>query len=150
MSFDFKFSSLLKYRKRLEDAAQREYLEARRDLDECLLQIQQYYSSIDNSRKEIAKAQASKDAQGLSMILQTETFIEGMKVRILSERARARGLMAKVEDKQELLIDATREFKKIEKLKDRMFSEYKHERKKLEAKRVDDLVVIRSQRRARL
>lgn len=148
MAFKFKFTSLMKYRKRIEEDAQREYLLARRNLDDCLLLIQQYYESMEKARRDISAFQVSGQAGALSQILSLEQFIEGQKVRVTNERVRAREFMAKVEEKQEILIEATREHKKIEKLEERMREDYRKEQKRLEAKRMDDLVVIRSRRRA--
>lgn len=148
MAFKFKFTSLMKYRKRMEDAAQREYLQARRNLDDCLMLIQQYYESMEKARQEIGIHQRSGDSGALSQILTLEHFIDGQKIRVTNERTRARELMAKVEEKQELLIEATREHKKLEKLEERMRDVYRKDEKRREAKQVDDLVVIRSRRRA--
>ncbi len=147
MAFEFKFESLLKYRKRLEEAAQRDFIAARRELDEALAMIQQMYSSIEEARAYIHSCQGQGQAGDIFRILSSEQFITGQKVKIDIERARARELMMRVEEKQELLLAAAREFKKIEKLKERHKSEFKKEQRRLEIKRVDDLVVIRSGRR---
>jgi len=147
MKFEFKFESLLKYRKRLEEAAQREFISARRELDECLARIQQMYLSIEETRAYIAACQRQGEPGDISQILSSEQFIRGQNRRIDEERARARQLMMNVEQKQELLVSASREFKKMEKLKDRQKTDFKKEAKRREMKRIDDLVVIRAGRR---
>lgn len=147
MAFDFKFESLLKYRKRLEEAAQREFIAARRELDESLAKIQQMYASIEASRNYIHSCQVQGVSGDISRILSSEQFILGQKIKIDLERGRARELMMRVEEKQELLLAAAREFKKIEKLKERQRADFKKQQRRLETKRVDDLVVIRSGRR---
>lgn len=146
MAFEFKFEAVMKHRRHLEDMARKDYLEARRNLDDCLAGINRMYGSIDTAREDIAVAQKTGDAHSLQLIHGTEQFIEGQKVRIQRERERARNLMAIAEQMHEKLVEAVKEFKKIEKLKERMKRQYKKEQRKLEAKRVDDLVVIRSGR----
>lgn len=146
MAFDFKFEAVLKHRRHLEDVARKNYLEARKLLDDCLAGINRMYDGIDTARDDIAGAQRSGEPRALQNIWSSEQFIEGQKIRIQRERDRARALMVKAEEMHEKLIEAVKEFKKIEKLKERMKEQYKKDRRKLEAKRMDDLVVIRSGR----
>ncbi len=145
--FKFQLEALKKHRRRLEDEAQRTYLAARAELDACLSLIERYYRSIEEARLKIAQAQLSGAEQSLTLIRFSEQFIEGQKARIERQRALARELMIKVEDAQELLIEAARELKKIEKLKSKRMAEHKQHQKRLEAKRLDDLVVIRAGRK---
>lgn len=145
--FQFKLESLKKHRQRQEEEAQREFLAARAELDACLRLIDSFYKSIEDSRALILKEQKSGDFQSLERIRHHEFFIEGQKVRIERQRQVARDLMARVEDKQDKLIEAAREFKKIEKLKERQQAEYKKHLKQLETKRLDDLVVLRNGRK---
>ncbi|MGE0761657.1 MAG: flagellar export protein FliJ [Bdellovibrionales bacterium] len=147
MAFVFKFETLRKHRKRIEDEAQRIYLQARTELDDCLALIKSFYQSIEMARQQVAIAQKQADGQGLQTIRNFEHFIDGQKIRVERQRQVARELMTKVEDAQEKLIEAAREFKKIEKLKEKMKEEYKKHQKRLETKRLEDLVVIRSGRK---
>lgn len=146
MAFEFKFATLLKHRKRLEEAAQRDYLEAKAILDHCLEGIEALYISIEETRLQISLWQRRGQVDDLMQISDGERFIDGQKIRIERERIKARQLMAIVEEKQELLVEAAREFKKIDKLKEKLKAEHKKEAKKREVKRLDDLVVIRANR----
>jgi len=145
--FEFKLEVLLKHRKRIEENAQREYLQARAELEECLAVIKSYYLSIENNRDDILRMQKSGQQSALQEIRGMEQFIDGQKIRVERQRQVARELMIKVEQAQERLIEAAKEFKKIEKLKERQTLEYKKDQRKLEAKRMDDLVVIRAGRK---
>ena len=146
MGFTFKFETVLKHRRHLEDIARRDFMEAQRKLDDCLEGINSLYQSVDGARSGIAAQQKVGDGEALQGIRATEQFIEGQKIRIQNERQRARTLMTKVEEMHEKLVEAVKEYKKIEKLRDRMKVQYKKEMKKTEAKRMDDLVVIRAGR----
>ncbi len=121
-------------------------MEAQRKLEDCLEGINKMYQAVDVARVGVAEHQKLGNGDALQSIRSTEAFIEGQKIRIQNERQRARGLMTKVEEMHEKLVEAVKEYKKIEKLKDRMSAQYKKEMKKLEAKRMDDLSVIRAGR----
>lgn len=143
MKFHFRFEVLLKHRRRLEDIARRDHIEAQRELDDCLEGINQIYRSIETSREEIAQGQKVGDLNAIETIRASEHFIEGQKIRAQLQRQVARELMAKVEDRHEKLVEAVKEYRKIEKLKERMQQQFKKEQRRLEVKRVDDLVVMR-------
>lgn len=145
--FKFKFTVLLKQRKRAEEAAQREYMLAQNELADCLSGIQRMYDSVEFSRNEISRLEKNLESHPLGQVLENEKFIEGQKIRIEKERQRARDLMRVAEMKHEVLIEAAKEFKKIDRLREKNQERYNKEQKKLENKRVDDLVTIRSGRR---
>lgn len=147
MKFQFKFEVLKKHRRRLEEEAQRNFMEARANLDACLNMIKSHYDSIEDSRSRIANEQSSGNAHAFELIRGFEQFIDGQKIRIERKRQEARHLMVVVEEKQELLIEAAREYKKIEKLRERKLEDFKKHKKRVEAKRVDDLVTIRTGRK---
>jgi len=148
VAFEFKFEVLKRHRKRLEEIAQRDFVEARHNLDNCLAIIAGHFRAIDETRLLIVSLQKIGSSESLGEILSAEHFISGVKIRIVRERERARELMRIMEEKHELLIEAARAHKMLVKLRDRKFSEYRKERRRDEAKRIDDLVTIRSKRRA--
>lgn len=143
MAFRFGLETVLKHRKRLEDVAQREYLEAQQNLDVCLARIDAMYKRMDEVRMEIHQAQSSGSRQSVNEILEMELFITGQKVRVQTERMTARQLMQIVEAKQELLIQASREKKILVQLKDKKLTEYKEWLARIEAKALDDLTTTR-------
>lgn len=146
MNFEFRFEFLLRHRKRLEEIARRDYAQARRELEDCLAGIDRMYLSIEETRVYIAEQQRLGTVEAVIQIRDCEAFIEGQKIRITKERERARGLMRVAEDKQELLIEAAKNHKMIGKLKERKRKQFRKDKKRIETKRIDDLVVIRSQR----
>ena len=147
MGFLFKFEAVLKHRHHLEDIARRDFMEAQRKLDECLEAINHMYRSIDDTRTGIATAQSVGNTEALQSIRSGEFLIEGQKIRIQNERQKARTLMAVAEEMHEKLLEAMKEYKKIEKLRNQMKAKYRKEMKKLEGKRMHDLSVMSAGRR---
>jgi flagellar export protein FliJ len=146
LAFDFKFGSLLKHRRRLEEAARRNFLTVQSELDECLALIKEMYRSIDQARIHISNKQTSGAAQALAGIHSAEHFISGQLIKIKNARDRAREIMTRVEEMREKAIEAAKEFKKIDKLRERMLATYKDDLRDREASAVDDLMVLRGKR----
>lgn len=145
MSFKFPFETLLKHRKRLEEAAQRDYFQAKVAVDEALDRINGMYKSLDLSRSEIQELQKGGD-QVLAAINQREEYITGLRVRIENERQVARQLMMVAEEKLHILMEATKEFKSLDKLKEKRIKEFRQDKKKREIKEIDEMVTMRHKR----
>lgn len=143
MAFKFGLEAVLKHRKRLEDVAQKEFVEAQRALDQCLEKIEAMYRRHDEVRIEILDAQRDGSSQKLNEVRDMEAFLGGHKIRIQAERMQARALMQVVEEKQEALIEAAKEKKILVKLKEKKFAEYKQRMAELEAKAQDDMTTTR-------
>lgn len=148
MKFKFGLESLLKHKRRLEEQAQREYMEAQAQLQSGLEEIKGMYASVDETRRSIAKEYGSKAENKIQRVRQMDEFILGMDVRIHRARLKARDLMRVVEEKQQLLIEASKEKKIIEKLKEKRWMSYKDEARRLEIRELDDMVTMRFKRRA--
>lgn len=131
--------SILKHRKRQEELAQREFMEARARLEDCLTGIDRMYQQIDQTRFGIADAERSRKREAIPLICTSEAFIEAQKIRIHLERKRARDLIRTLEEKEELLLQSLHERKVMEKLKDKRFEEYKERLARFEQKELDDL-----------
>jgi flagellar FliJ protein len=147
MSFKFTLEPLMKHRKRLEEDAQREFFKARSAVDEALRKINSLYESIDHARRQIQLLQKS-GGQSIAAITQHEEFIVGAQIRIERERKVARELMMVAEEKHQLLLEAAKEFKSIEKLKERRHRQYLEDKKKQELKIIDQTVTMRFKRGA--
>ena len=142
MQYKFGLESVLQYRKRREDEAQREFAEAQRKMDEQLEVVNQMSDRVDEVRNEIGQLQAEKGAH-IERIRQLESFINGQKIRIENERAKARDLMQTAEEKRAHLVEVSQEKKALEKLKERRRQKFVKEQKKKEQKRADDLITMR-------
>lgn len=143
MKFQFRMNTVLKQRERERDQAQFDYLNARRMLDECLAELDNFYKEIDESRAEIHSRQSNSDQNSVSHILYLESYISGVNLKIKNKKLQARELMRLVEDKLEDLTKANQNLKTLEKYKDKKFEEWKEQQKKLELKKNEDLMIMK-------
>lgn len=148
MKFRFSLEAVLKHRHRLEELAQKEFAQAQHDLDVVLKGIEAMYERMDQVRGDIRQSQDAGAARSLDEVRQMELFIEGQKIRIHSERLRARELMAVLEEKQEKLVEAMQERKVLEKLKEKKLAEFRERLRTMELKELDDMTMTRWDRRA--
>lgn len=147
MGFKFTLESVLKYRRRLENEAQRQFQEAQSKVDEANRRLDLFYESIDRSRVDISGLQKNHQSAALDMIRSQEAFIVGQGVRIQKQRLELRTLLTDLEEKQEALVLALRERKSMEKLKERRKEEYLKEQRRLENLAMDEISVLRHGRK---
>lgn len=148
MAFKFAFSTLLRHRHNLEEAARKEFLEAQARVDQCLKDLDQLYEDQDQARLEIEKI--SRQGGHNSPRLQAlDEFIAGTEIKIQRQRAKARELIQVAEDKRDILIEAAKEHKILLKVKDRRYAEFKRAERKREEKVMQDLVTMRFKRSQR-
>ena len=145
MKFKFSYQQLLEYRKRLEDLAQRDYAVAQKDVDSAVVELERMYQQIDDSRQRarMLEVKGGKQAPSLALI---DDFINKHKIRIEMQRKKIREFQYVAETKQQALVIAAKEYKILEKLKEKRLIEYKEILKKRELKNVDELVTTRFKR----
>jgi flagellar FliJ protein len=141
MKFEFTLETVLKYRTRLEEQAQQAYYEAKRSADDLLLEIKQMYQHLDEARIEIQRELVAQTSSARLQVL--ETFIAGQKIKIEMARKEVRQRLVLVEEKQDLLIAATREKMALAKLKERRWAEFKKMKLRKETKILDEMVTTR-------
>ncbi len=142
MKFKFSYQQLLAHRKRLEEVAQRDYLLSQKNVDNAEIELEKMYQQIDDSRKRAGLLQIRGGDQAPSLVL-IDSFINNHKLRIEMQRKKIRELKSIAEEKQQALVNAAKEYKILEKLREKRMSEFKELVKKRELKFVDDLVTMR-------
>ena len=142
MAFKFGLESVLKHRKRLEDVAQREFVQAQADVDAALGRLEKMYQRLDEVRIEISGKETSGGREAIANICELELFLRGHKVRIESVRLEARELLAIAETKQEALIHAATEKKVLVKLREKRLAEHRLVLERMEAKIQDDQAMM--------
>lgn len=143
MAFKFGLEPVLKHRKRIEEMAQREFAEAQSAVDECLSNIEKMYQRMDEVRAEILHAQNQGTSTKINEICEMEQFLKGHKIRVEAMRLKARELLQIAEQKQEALLEAAKEKKVLAKLREKKFFEYQEWLRKIEAKALDDITMMR-------
>lgn len=142
MKFSFAFDRLLEHKRQLEHMARRNWLEAQAKVDESLRKLEQMYLQIDEARNRSSTLQI-QGGQHAGALSQINDFIAGQKIRIERHRLEMRELMSEAERLQEILVEAAKEKKTLDRLRERRLEEYKLRRKKMELKAVDELTVTR-------
>ena len=142
MKFEFSFETLLDHRRQIEDAARREWNEAQEKVDEAQRTLDEYYSQLDQARARVGTIEKSGGPQAGALVSIAE-FISGQNIRIERHRLSMRELVMDAEIKREAMIEAAKETKTLQKLKEKKLEEFKQKKKKRELKEVDDLIVTR-------
>ena len=145
MKFKFSYQQLLEHRKRLEEIAQRDHLLAQRDVALAEEALEKMYQQIDDSRQRAGILQSRGGDQAPSLVL-IDDFINKHKLRMDMQRKKIRELKHIAEEKQQALVNAAKEYKILEKLREKRVIEFKDILKKRELKFVDDLVTMRFKR----
>ncbi len=146
MKFKFSLEAVLKNAIQQEGEAKRSFFQARNKLDQCLGQIQTHFDQIRMARDKIAREEQGRERGAVDRITQLQSYIFGLEIKIKQERLKARDLMMDVEAKQETLVEASKERKTLDVLKERKYQEYRQTLKKREGRELDDIVVMRSGR----
>jgi len=146
MKFKFPLQTVLRYRKTLENLAQRDFQEALGELN--------FQKSILQEMDE-AKAQARQNAfqtqvrggQATASLVQVEDYLKGQDVRLTHQRAKIQEIEKRVEELREILRTKAIDYKIIEGLKDKRQQEFRQEQNKIEQKRTDENNVMRFRRK---
>lgn len=145
MKFSFPYDKLLDHRKMLEEIARKDYISARTQADDAEAKLRAMYDDVSSARDRAGRLEVMGGPQGPLLSLISD-FIDGQKIRIERQRQTIRELLAVVEEKHEALIEAAREHKTLQKLKERRLKEFKRQLKKKELKEVDEMVTTRFKR----
>lgn len=145
MKFKFAFESLLKHRRNLEEMARKQFLEAQAQVDECLAELKSFYDQQDRTRHEIQKMTAD-GGRNTSELQSLDEYIDGLELKIERQRQEARRLIEISEEKRDLLVEAARDYKVLEKLREKRRQEFLKVKMKLEDKSMQDLVTMRFKR----
>ncbi len=141
MKFKFSFEALLKQRKRLENQAQIVYAEAQAEANAVLNEIEAMYTKIEDSRKRIQDL-SETDGGFSKEAINIGDYIELVKVKIELKKVEARELLSIAEDKKELLLEASKEYKIISKLKEKKELAFRKLKNKKEQKFLDEISII--------
>lgn len=145
MKYRFPFEKLLEIRKRTEELARRDHASAAAAVTESEAETGRMYAAIDRARERAAEVERAGGTCAVALG-QVDDFIRGQGTRIERKRLQTRELKAVAERLQAELVEAARERKTLEKLRERRLIEHQTEAKKREARRLDELVITRFKR----
>lgn len=146
MKFKFAFNTLMKERKIRQDEARREFLQATQRVDEQQRILGAYRDSLSRAIDQIQNVRSGEGKVAASLTSLDE-FVKGQKVRIQGQVRTVQGLEEIANQKRLVLVEAAREVKVLEKLKEKQYNEFKKKRLKHELKIIDEVAVMRAARR---
>jgi len=142
MKFRFSYQKLLDHRATLEDIARRDFYEAQNRVNMAERELREMYDQVSDARRRSAQLEQSEGNPASNLAMLNE-FIVGQQVRIESQRKKIRQLMSEAESLHEKLVEAAKERKTLEKLKEKRFEEFRKMMQKKELKMIDEIVTTR-------
>ncbi|MBW1861688.1 MAG: flagellar export protein FliJ [Deltaproteobacteria bacterium] len=141
MAFKFRYETLLSYRQHLKEKAGSELSRARQ-------QLTKIRGSLENHKETLQQANQYLEADLKTKISSDELknhsdYLAGLRGRIETEEQEVAEWKKVVREKLENLLTETKQYKVIEKLKERNFKKWSHQQHLLELKRMNEAAVIR-------
>jgi flagellar FliJ protein len=142
LKFKFNLQKVLEHRKTLENLAQKVFQEALYDLN---VEIEKLNRLEIELRESYFKNQEYIDKGGVqaSAWQQVHEFKLGQELKILRQKAVIQQHLQVVEQKRQELLATTKEFKIIEKLKEKKQKDFFDEMNYLEQKQIDEMTIMR-------
>ena len=144
MAFQFHLEKVLTHRRRLQDEAKRDFMLAQANTVNALRDLEALYVAIDVARNRGHEVQVGISDTRMAPTLQNiDVFIGGQKIRIERQRVVIREFKAEEERLHDLLIEASKEKKTLEKLREKHLGAYRIEMARREQLELDDLAIMR-------
>src|ERR1700728_5414416 len=118
MKFVFSYESLLDHRKLEEEVARRDFYEAQTNLDEQKAIYKELYTRLHEIENESSEMQAALSVP-IEELRERDEFLAGQKIKIQRQREVVINHTTIAEGKQEILINAAKERKILDKLKEK-------------------------------
>lgn len=135
--FKFRLESVLEFRKRKEDQRKKELGLLKQFLQKEQLFLKELEVKMIESQN---KMQAQQHGTlNMESIMNYYYYLTNVKEKILNQIALIEELIARIEQKREDLITASKERKIMEKLKDNQYKEFRDMLEKWEAKAIDEM-----------
>ena len=144
MSFVFRLQNVLRYRKFLEQAAQKELFEARaeqRRQEETIAALLQDRADAVRQCREYCRTGVTSHRYRV-----LKTYIDGLDARLVRERKILKAKTDAVARRQAVLKRARIDKKILETLKDRNRAKFRAAAEKMEQNRLDEMVLLRFER----
>lgn len=143
--FAFRLEKVLTHRDLVMEKAKGEWVAAQMKVRECEDFISELQNAVMDSRQRVLELSQGGKGQAAEMD-EAHAFIELTKIQIDRLKFRLRELKADEEDKQLALIQANRDLRALETLKEKKKDEFKKSYVQEEQKKSDDAVLMRYRR----
>jgi flagellar FliJ protein len=141
MAFKFRYKSLLSYRQHLKEKAEIELALAQRQLNRAQELLKYFSESLKKGNAELDAALSKTiSSDDLKVYLD---YLSGLKIRIEIQTAEVQKCKEKVKKKMETLLEKTKEYKVIEKLKQNDFEKWDYKQLQEERKAMNETAILR-------
>lgn len=141
MAFKFRYEALLGYRQHLKEKAEIEYSRARQQLRRLKDELLEYQQEMDASRNELARCLREKTDS--DTIKNYSQYIGALKIWMAMKEAEIAEAEKLVAERLEDLLNRTKKFKIMEKLKEKDFQKWKDMLNVMEQKQLSEMGVLR-------
>ena len=141
MGFKFRYEALLGYRQHLKEKAEIEYSQARQQLKRLKDTLVEYQSDLDVNRSELARCLREKTDS--ITIKNYSGYIGALRLWIAMKEAEIAKAEKLVVERLETLLNKTKKFKIIEKLKEKDYRKWEKKLNILEQKQLSEVGVLR-------
>lgn len=141
MAFKFRYEALLGYRQHLKEKAEIEYSRARQQLRRLKDELLEYQQEMDASRNELARCLREKTDS--DTIKNYSQYIGALKIWMAMKEAEIAEAEKLVAERLEDLLNRTKKFKIMEKLKEKDFQKWKDMLNVMEQKQLSEVGVLR-------
>lgn len=143
--FQFKFQTVLKVKEQKEEELKRELMR----LQALKLEQQMLLAEIENEKRASHKEKSKHHHSGtdISLLRQFEEYINALRSQVALTEKRIKDLEKKADIKRVEVVEASKEKKVLEKLKDRDFAEFKKVVLKNEQDVLDEIAISKYNRK---
>ncbi len=138
--FEFSLQKVLDYRQRREEQAIRAFAEAQAQL----MHEQAVLHKLLIEREECLRRSHRRQHLAVDLLDVEQTYLSALEERIELQRERVAEAERVVEEKREALIEAQRERKALERLREKHYEQWRQEMLRAEQKVLDDLATVRA------
>lgn len=138
--FEFSLQKVLDYRQRREEQALRAFAEAQAQL----AQERAVLESLLHEREACLRRSQRRHRLMMSMLTVEQTYLSALEERIVVQRERVTQAERLLEERRQALLEAQRERKALERLREKQYEQWRQEMLRVEQKALDELATMRA------
>jgi len=139
--YEFKFKTILKYKKQVEDTLQQDFAAAKNEWFIEREKLEQYYVRWQKYIKDWRNAQ--KGSLSIIEVDLYQDYMVALKQQMRSQSEIVKSRLAEMDKKREILMNAVKERKTLEQLEEKELAAYLQNQKKRENNFLDEITSIR-------
>ena len=141
MSFKFKYESLLSYRQHLKEKAEIDLVWAQQQLKSCRIVLEGYQEDQNKASRNLESSLKEKISSHL--LSEHSYYMKALEDRIQTQELEVNGWEKVVKEKMNILLTKMKQYKVIEKLKEKNFKKWNQDQNLLEQKSINETAIIR-------